>query len=181
MYSPRPAQCISEAQTKLTSSTQWVVGTSSIAEAVVVVLVVVVGIGPVRGTAGRLVLPLRAKHIMAFFVQALNLAKDLDLLLHLFRFLSKLRRLATGDCLYAGRLGLMVVDCVSFSNVSQSTRGCGRGETGLPNSLSTYRAFCNLCSSMASNLKSSARSDSRVPLSVQASVTAKPGSLLSFF
>lgn len=50
------------------------------------------------------------KHISAFFVQALNMTKGLDLSFHLFSFALKLGSLAVGNRLYICEFRLVVAD-----------------------------------------------------------------------
>jgi hypothetical protein len=84
--------------------------TVSISESVPVAFVVILGIGLIGATIDWLVFPFPAKHISAFFVQALNLTKSLDLSFHLFSFALKLDSLAVGNRLYIYEFRLIVAD-----------------------------------------------------------------------
>jgi len=82
--------------------------TVSIAEGVLIVFVVILRTAIIGATIDWFVFHFPAKHISAFFIQALNLTESLDLSFHLFSFALKLDSLAVGNRLYICEFRLIV-------------------------------------------------------------------------
>src|SRR5271170_2292385 len=110
MKSGRPDIPSAGASIQMTLSIKGSMSTVSIAEGVLIVFVVILGTALIGATIDWFVFPFPAEHISAFFVQALNLTKSLDLSFHLFSFALKLDSLAVGNRLYICEFRLIVAD-----------------------------------------------------------------------